>query len=513
VRPLSILFTNNTLAQRAGSEIWVRDVARALVRRGHRPIAFSLVTGPVATELRDATVPVVSDLANVAHPPDLIHGHHHVETLIAALHFPGVPIVHFCHSWALWEERPLKHPAIARYVAVDRTCSDRLVWEEGIPADRVDLLLNFVDLDRFRPRDPLPVRPRRALVFGNEAREDGFVAVIREACRDAGVEVTIAGSASGRVLDRPEAALPEFDLVFAKARAALEAMAVGCSVILADPRGVGPLVTSAEFDRCRALNFGARLLQEPHHVSVYREQIARYDAVDAALVSARVRAEAGLDAAVDRLLEIYTRTLDDDASRTARGESTPCLEAQRAASRHLAWMASHLKNARDLAAHAGVLAADLTSAHALNQTLAGDRDRLAAQRDQLTAERDGLAAARDRLSAERDQRAAEQDRASVERNQLAEARDRLAADRDGLAAALDQLTTERDQLSARVERHIAAEALTSGEARRDREALIARYEALPSLRIRNAWLRMPLLGSLARHSARWIAARVPRRDA
>ena len=88
VRPLSILFTNNTLAERAGSELWVRDVARVLVARRHQPIAFSLVHGTVADELRAATVPVVADLADVATPPDVIHGHHHLETLVAALHFP-----------------------------------------------------------------------------------------------------------------------------------------------------------------------------------------------------------------------------------------------------------------------------------------------------------------------------------------------------------------------------------------------------------------------------------------
>ena len=87
MRSLSILFTNSTLSHRAGSELWVRDVCRTLVARRHRPIAFSLVTGPIAGELRAATVPVVTDLDSVAAPPDLIHGHHHLETLIAALHF------------------------------------------------------------------------------------------------------------------------------------------------------------------------------------------------------------------------------------------------------------------------------------------------------------------------------------------------------------------------------------------------------------------------------------------
>src|SRR5262245_6302081 len=213
VPPLSVLFTNNTLSARAGSEVWVLDIARSLVARRHQPIAFSLVLGAVADQLRAATVPVVADLADVATPPDVIHGHHHLETLIAALHFPTVPIVHFCHGWLPWEERPLKHPSIVRYVAVDETCMQRLTQEEGIPADCIELVPNFVDLDRFQPRGPLPHQPRRALVFSNYASEGGYVAVIREALRHAGVELTVVGSASGRVLDQPEHALRDYDLV------------------------------------------------------------------------------------------------------------------------------------------------------------------------------------------------------------------------------------------------------------------------------------------------------------
>ena len=123
----------------------------------------------VAGELRAATVPVVSDLDKVSFTPDLIHGHHHLETLIAALHFPGVPIVHFCHGFLPWEEAPLHHPSIARYVAVDATCIDRLTAEEGIAPGRIERLLNFVDLQRFAPRSPLPPRPKRALVLSNQA--------------------------------------------------------------------------------------------------------------------------------------------------------------------------------------------------------------------------------------------------------------------------------------------------------------------------------------------------------
>src|SRR6185436_7828466 len=105
------------LGARAGSELYLRDVAVTLLRRGHRPVAFSPVLGEVAAELRRMTVPVIDDIMRLAEAPDVIHGQHHIETLIAALAFPNVPIVHFCHGWTPWEETPLKHPSICRYVA------------------------------------------------------------------------------------------------------------------------------------------------------------------------------------------------------------------------------------------------------------------------------------------------------------------------------------------------------------------------------------------------------------
>jgi hypothetical protein len=377
MRSLSILFTNSTLSHRAGSELWVRDVCRALVARRHRPMAFSLVTGPVAGELRAATVPVVTDLDSVALPPDLIHGHHHLETLIAALQFPAVPIVHFCHGWLPWEEKPLRHPSIVRYVAVDDTCADRLTREAGIPPERVDRLLNFVDLRRFAPRSPLPPRPRRALVLSNGAANDGFAAVIREACRDASIELEVAGAAAGRVIEYPEEMLPHFDLVFAKARTALEALAVGCSVILSDAAGCGPMVNTRDLDWMRRCNFGVRVLQQPHSVEWYRKQIAAYDTADAALASERVRQDADLEGAVDRLLDIYHRALDEHARL---GSPMPAglasAEAQRAAARHLCSIAARVKDADALARKAASLSRDLQAAQALTEMLANERGAL-----------------------------------------------------------------------------------------------------------------------------------------
>jgi Glycosyltransferase Family 4 len=164
------------------SELYVRDVALALLERGHSPIAYSSLLGEVAEELRAATVPVIDRLDALAVAPDLIHGHHHLETMTALLHFPNVPALSFCHGWLPWEEMPPKFSRISRYVAVDQTCRDRLILEHAIPEQRVRLLLNFVDLKRFKPRAALPQKPKRALVFSNYASEENILPTIRAAC-------------------------------------------------------------------------------------------------------------------------------------------------------------------------------------------------------------------------------------------------------------------------------------------------------------------------------------------
>ncbi len=318
---MRVLLTNNTLRYRAGSELYIYDVAVELLKRGHEPIVFSTVMGEVGELLRAATVPVVDDLARVAVTPDIIHGQHHFDTLIAALTFPAVPALSFCHGWTPWEEEPLLFPSVVGYVAVDHVCRDRLIFEHGIPPDKIQVLLNFVDTERYRPRPDLPAEPRRALAFGHPFRHDGSLAILREACGEAGIELDAAGSETGSVLEKPENELGRYDLVFAKARSALEAMAVGCAVILCGPRGLGPMVTPEEWDRLRVLNFGVRTLALPLDVATVLSQIRRYNPACAAAVSSRVRSEATLSGAVDRLIDLYQGVLKrfSGSSFDARG--------------------------------------------------------------------------------------------------------------------------------------------------------------------------------------------------
>jgi hypothetical protein len=107
---LRVLITNNTLAVRAGTEMYVRDLALALMKRGHFPVAYSPILGSVAAELSEATVPVISDLGALGVAPDIIHGHHHLETMAALLHFPETPLSTFAMAGRLGRRRRRAFP-------------------------------------------------------------------------------------------------------------------------------------------------------------------------------------------------------------------------------------------------------------------------------------------------------------------------------------------------------------------------------------------------------------------
>jgi hypothetical protein len=114
--------------------------------------------------------------------------------------------------------------------------------------------------------------------------------------------------------------LRRYDLVFAKGRAALEALAVGCAVVLCDARGLGPMVTSAEFDDLRKWNFGMRLLIHQPSADRILAEVARYDPADVQALREKVRTNANLDDAVAQYAALYERVIASHARGDAQDE-------------------------------------------------------------------------------------------------------------------------------------------------------------------------------------------------
>jgi hypothetical protein len=315
---MKVLITNLMLEGWTGTELFVRDVARGLLKAGHRPVLYSPRLGRLAAEIRKETIPVVDDLSQLATPPDIIHGQHVNETLTALLHFAQAPAVYFCHDWYFADDYPPRFPRILRYVAVDDQCYDKLVYECGVPEEKAQIISQFVDIERFVPRPALPTKPQRAAVLCNHTKENEHLKAAREACARRGITLDVYGAGVGRVCERPEKVLRDYDIVFAKGRAALEAAAVGAAVVVYWWRRLGPMVKARDFERLRSDGFGVRSMSAQLTPEDFGRAIERalenYDASDAAEVSRLVHASAGRDVAISDLVQLYEEVIAEHAT-------------------------------------------------------------------------------------------------------------------------------------------------------------------------------------------------------
>jgi hypothetical protein len=299
---MRVLATNCSLRGRSGTEIVTVDLALGLNGRGHEIAVFAPLLGRSADILRNRGIVVTDRPEDLPWKPDIIHGHHNHVLAAALACFPDVPALFVCHSSSYWFDGPLMLPRVRRFFAVDEACRARLVAEAGCAKEEIELLSNAVDLDIFSPRTPLPAMPRRALLL---TKNTAHISAVRAAARDTGLELDEIGSPFGREVDDLHARLRHYDVVFATARMALEALAVGCAVVAVDGRGLAGLVTLPVINEWRRNNFGLRLLtRDPTREAIVTE-IGRYDPHDAALVSSRIREIASLSIYLDRVEAIY----------------------------------------------------------------------------------------------------------------------------------------------------------------------------------------------------------------
>lgn len=300
---MRILFTNIEMELRSGTLIVVRDFALTMQRRGHAVAVYSTQLGEPSNELAAEGIEVVDDLGALTAPPDVIHGHHNVPAFVAMATFPECPAIWFCHSLDEFDRAP-RLGMIWRYVAVDLTRRQFLI-ECGAPPDRVEILHNAVDLARVPPRAaPLPATPKTALAF---SKHSGHMPSLLAACRGLGIQFAALGKGAGEIVANPEQTMVRNDIVFATGRSAIEALCAGCAVIVADGRGLLGMVTTRNYRVMRNNNFGsgaAVLWREATHPALVSE-IRRYDPADAAEVTARIRADADLEVAANRVEQLY----------------------------------------------------------------------------------------------------------------------------------------------------------------------------------------------------------------
>lgn len=306
---MKILFTNNALNFPAGTQVFIRDLAAGLQRRGNEVAVYTLQAGAFANDMRRQGIVVCEQLKDIPFVPDLIHAQHYQPALEAINFFPKTPAASFIHDRLSPQDMPPRHKRIMQYLTCDFNVYDRLVKDAAIPTAYVDVLLNWVDVSKFPLRTSWNERPRKALVFSNYARKDNYFVAVREACHMAGIPLDAIGRNMGNIVTDPGIVLCDYDIVFAKAKAAMEAMATGAAVIPCDFFGLGKMVSQENFAHYRRFNFGMKILSRPVKPYLILEEIRKYNAQEAMLVAGIIREDADFERYLDSIMFYYQRAV------------------------------------------------------------------------------------------------------------------------------------------------------------------------------------------------------------
>jgi hypothetical protein len=307
---MKILITNNTLANLGGSEWVAIELAKSLASRGHEVAACSSQIGEAGSLLRGMSVPTIPDPLDTPFKPDVIHGQHHLDTMRALCAFPDVPAIYHCHGYVPWVEEPPAHPRILYYAGMCSSISKRICLLLGLPDQKVATVPNWVDPGRFRFVRHPSQKPQKALLYLRSFDRNGWHASqLRQAFETLGIKLDLS-LPQGDTL-APEVALPEYDIVLASGRSAIEAMASGCAVLPISPSSCLDFVDLGNFDAYQSQNFSPKLSAGHFNAEAVKNVISSYDPARVAAVTTLVRSKCTLDAATDILESLYVKTVKD----------------------------------------------------------------------------------------------------------------------------------------------------------------------------------------------------------
>lgn len=262
---------------------------------------YTHAKGAISDWLADHAFEATDSIASITGPIDVIHGHHNSVAGIAAIRFPGVPAIFVCHDLEAWHDAPPKLPNFKQFVAIGPTSAQRLMQAGWVSPDRISIIPNGVDQDRFRPGPPLPEKCGRALAF---CKASEMVKPIKDACRRRGIVVEFAGYGTGSPLEDPAAAMPKYDLVFCSGLTAREALSCRRAVICCDNRGLGGMI-SVQRLKDWGNNLGRKVLTQALDTKNLIRELDRYDSSDATSAAGMFAAGCSITDCAERYESIY----------------------------------------------------------------------------------------------------------------------------------------------------------------------------------------------------------------
>lgn len=247
---MRVVFANHSLDHAGGIESYTTTVADHLQRFGHDVWIYTPEDGFTGEVARSMGLRVETDASRLPDDVDAVLAQDGVAALEMLAIRPAAPQIYCWHSELFDLHVPPQLDGVTARIVTFYAGARKKAEALAVSAPIVELT-HPIDTERFKPRAPLRAKPR-ALALGNYLTGERF-RILEQACEIAGIELNRRGShAEGGVTARPEDDMGRADIVFAKAKAAIEAMACGRAVYVYDAFGSDGWVTPQRYPRLEA---------------------------------------------------------------------------------------------------------------------------------------------------------------------------------------------------------------------------------------------------------------------
>jgi Sulfotransferase family len=273
--PMRIVIGAQWLAQPGGTETYVATVATELERLGHEVTVLGGELGPMADWMEAEGARLARRREELPPSCDAALAQDSTMAAVLAERYPDARLVYVSHSDRFDPQTPILVPDVVDAVVAlsDRVAARMRALALDVPIIR---MRHPIDTYRFARTRSLPPKPRRALILSNYLDGAQYHAVA-EALARMGVVVDRLGVPGRPELD-PRPAMEDADIVVAKARAALEAMCVGRAVYVHDQFGGDGWVTRDNYRALEVDGFAGQALPgRPATSEELAAELARYD--------------------------------------------------------------------------------------------------------------------------------------------------------------------------------------------------------------------------------------------
>lgn len=238
-----------------------------LVKRGHEVTVYSPLGGPLASQMD-----TVQDLEEIS-KPDVIIAQHIPCAVALKDKFPTTPMIFYCHGFVQEIEQPPPFEADF-YLLINEECRDNYE-SKGVPVDKMKIIRDFIDIQRFKPTNPINRELKKVLFLSNYKKWKNYKAV-SYACDKLGLELQCCGSPYGRNY-KIEQAINEADLVVSWARGILEAMSCGRGALSFDRYEGDGYITPQSYFEARKDNFSGRHFKYTYTGDTLADEMLKYD--------------------------------------------------------------------------------------------------------------------------------------------------------------------------------------------------------------------------------------------